>query len=219
MNRKHEQRIEAHALRGQGKSLNQIADTLGVSKSSVSVWVSDVDLSDEQKACLKDRQRTGNEGAQANRDRHLQQRRAFQAAGRAQAREGRPLHMQGCMLYWAEGAKQRNRLYFVNSDPNMMLLFIRFLRDELDVNDADVTLHIHCHDVGEVERIEQFWLSLLQLPALYLKKTQVKSGSSTRRNILVNGVCAISVYSTELVQHVYGAIQEYGGFDNPEWLF
>jgi hypothetical protein len=26
------------------------------------------------------------------------------------------------------------------------------------------------------------------------------------------------VYSTAIVQHIYGAIQEYGGFDEPRWL-
>jgi hypothetical protein len=24
--------------------------------------------------------------------------------------------------------------------------------------------------------------------------------------------------SSQVVQHIYGAIQEYGGFDRPEWL-
>jgi hypothetical protein len=45
-----------------------------------------------------------------------------------------------------------------------------------------------------------------------------KRGSDTRRNILANGVCTVRVYSTELTQHIYGAIQEYGGFERPEWL-
>ena len=28
----------------------------------------------------------------------------------------------------------------------------------------------------------------------------------------------LSVYKTSVVQHVYGAIQEYAGFDEPRWL-
>jgi hypothetical protein len=32
------------------------------------------------------------------------------------------------------------------------------------------------------------------------------------------GVCALELHSTRVVQHIYGAIQEYAGFDKPAWL-
>ncbi|MAS34610.1 MAG: hypothetical protein CL610_11420 [Anaerolineaceae bacterium] len=125
------------------------------------------------------------------------------------------------MLYWAEGAKARNAVYFANSDPDMMLLFKRFLCEELRVVEADIRLLIHCHtdNKTEIHRIENYWLSLLQLPASALNKTQIKQGSHTRKNILPNGICSLRVFNTELTHHIYGAIQEYGGFDNPAWLF
>jgi hypothetical protein len=37
-------------------------------------------------------------------------------------------------------------------------------------------------------------------------------------NRLPYGTCRLSVHSTAIVQHIYGAIQEYAGFDRPEWL-
>lgn len=108
----------------------------------------------------------------------------------------------------------------MNSDPNMMVLFMRFLREELRVPAADITITIHCHtlDLDEIHRIVQYWLNLLHLPQTALRKTQTKKGSSTRHNILENGLCGLGIHSTQLVQHVYGAIQEYGGFNNPTWL-
>src|SRR4051812_21527510 len=39
-----------------------------------------------------------------------------------------------------------------------------------------------------------------------------------RRNVYVYGTAAIRVDSTFLVQSIYGAIQEYGGFERPEGL-
>lgn len=127
----------------------------------------------------------------------------------------------GCMLFWAEGAKKRNRIQFSNSDPNMILLFMRFLRDELNVQDSEFSIHIHCHDeaVSEIHRIESYWLDLLKLPASSLMKTYIKDGSDSRMNVLENGVCSIYVYRTDLTMMLFGAIQEYGGFDNPDWLF
>ena len=217
-----ETRENARQLRRQGMSVNAIAKAVGASKGSVSTWVRDIVLTEEQIAELKRNQKQWggqNRGAQTNRRKALEKRKGYQEAGRAKAREGSPLHMTGCMLYWAEGAKSRNNLYFVNSDPNMMLLYIRFLREELGVDDSQMSLTIHCHIPEDIERIETYWTDLLQLPKLNLCKTQIKKGSDTRRNILVNGVCGIRVSRTELVMHIFGAIQEYGGFDNPEWLF
>lgn len=211
-------------MRQQGSSINEIARSLGVAKSSVSLWVRDIALTEEQRAKLdyQRRQYAGqNAGAQANRERSRALRIAYQEAGRARARENRPLHLAGCMLYWAEGAKGRNRIYFVNSDQNMVQLFLQFLREELNVKDAEIAIRIHCHiiDSVEIRRIEAFWPSLLNLPLSCLRKTYIKQGSTTRHNILRNGVCDIRVHRTDLVQHIYGAIQEYGGFENPEWLF
>lgn len=220
---KRELRECARQLRQNGMSVREIARTLCVSKSSISVWVRDIELTENQIEQLKVGQyRYGaqNAGSQANRNKFMTMRELYQEEGRTKAREGRPLHMAGCMLYWAEGAKKRGRLYLVNSDPNMMIFFIKFLCDEMEVAETDLTVTVHCHatDSAEIYRIEQYWLNLLQLPQTALRKTQIKKGSETRRNRLENGLCGLGVNNTQLVQHIYGAIQEYGGFDNPAWL-
>lgn len=45
------------------------------------------------------------------------------------------------------------------------------------------------------------------------------SSSGRKANKLPLGVCTLRVKkSTRLLQHIYGAIQEYGGFDEPRWL-
>jgi hypothetical protein len=217
-------RIEARTLRQDGISVREIAVRLGVSKGSVSLWVRDIQLSEEQVHQLKQQQRSyaaQNAGAQANRAKHEEIRQGYQEAGRAKAKEGRPLHLAGCMLYWAEGAKDRSQLYFVNSDPNMMMLFVRFLREELGVTDEALHIRIHCHtnEREEMRRVEQYWISLLRLMPTSLGKTMHKRGSDIVHNTLPNGICGVRVHSTELVQHIFGAIQEYGGFDNPAWLF
>lgn len=214
----------ARRLRSEGKSIKEIVSVLGVAKSSVSVWVRDIEMTDEQKANLHlRRSQLGDQnlGSKTNHERALKARDLAQQAGRERAQEIRPLHMMGCMLYWAEGAKARNGIYFVNSDPNMILLFMRFLREELGVADLDIAVRIHCHthDAQEIQRIEEYWIALTALTFSNLKKTYIKTGSTSRKNILENGVCDIRVHRTDLVQHIFGAIQEYGNFENPAWLF
>ena len=98
-----------------------------VSPSSVSRWTADIALSDEQSSdccCATRRRRTGTErgGARALRV-------AAQLDGRERASRRDPLHHAGCMLYWAEGTKQRNGVVLTNSDADMLVLFVRFLRE------------------------------------------------------------------------------------------
>jgi hypothetical protein len=204
--------------------VRDIAQILNVSKGSVSIWVRDIRLTLAQVAQLKEKQRryaAQNNGAQRNRQKFRELRQVYQQQGREKAREMRPLHLAGCMLYWAEGAKDVNSMYFTNSDPNMLRLFIRFLRQEMIADETVFTLRIHCHtkDPDEVRRIEQYWLDLLGLPETALRRTIFKQGSDKSKNVLRNGVCSICIHRVELVQHIFGAIQEYGGFENPEWLF
>lgn len=144
----------------------------------------------------------------------------YQEKGRAKARQGSLLHLTGCMLYWGEGSKSRRGICFVNSDPNMMKLFIKFLREELCVTDSIITIRIQCHSTipSKIEAIEDYWLDFLELPYSCLRKTTIKKGNTTvKHKNYENGFCVIFVHRVELVQHILGAIQEYSGFDNPKW--
>ncbi len=220
---KKELQEKARKLRQQGLSVGAIARELDVSKGSVSVWVRDVILTDEQQGILKNNQREngGSKGTETNRKIFLEKRLAYQNAGREYARKGRRLHQIGCMLYWAEGAKHRNVIHFVNSDDSMMIIFVKFLREELQVKDEDMRIYIHCHttDATEQERIKNYWFDLLKLPSSCLRRIYVKESGNRRVNRLENGVCTVRVHNTELTMHIFGAIQEYAGFDNPDWLF
>lgn len=215
---------QARKLRQQGKSIKVIAKIIGVSTSTVSRWVNDIELSHEQKNSLAQSQKqwaSQNKGAQKNRKNAENLRLTYQNEGRRKAREMNYLHMQGCMLYWAEGSKDKNRLEFVNSDKNMMKLFITFLRSCLHVSNEQITVRVHCHSdsSSKINEIKIFWSRLLEMPLENFAKTQVKKGSNSRKNHLEHGICALRVENTQAVQHIFGAIQEYGEFDNPDWLF
>ncbi len=45
-----------------------------------------------------------------------------------------------------------------------------------------------------------------------------KYSQKKRRNKLPYGTCRLILYDTVVVQHIYGAIQEYGAFDREDWL-
>jgi hypothetical protein len=207
-------------------SVRDIAQQLGVAKASVSMWVRDLALTDAQHTALRDKDRHYEarlHGSQANFEKGLAQRLAYQQEGRAKAREGDPLHLAGCMLYWAEGAKSRGSLELVNSDPDMLVFFIRFLRESLAIPESKFIARVICYTNNGISRrdIEDYWIEKLKLPRAALRKTivNVQPISSKRRGRkLLYGVCVVSVHSVREVQHVYGAIQEYVGIDKPEWV-
>jgi transposase-like protein len=221
------ERLEARRLRAQeGAPIKDIAARLGVSVSSVSVWVRDIELTPAQVAALAERnpainrQRSGTaRWTQICRER----RGEWQEEGRARARVGDPLHMAGCMLFWAEGSKLRNVAALTNADPDLLRVFRRFLAECYAVPDERLAFSVNCF-LGNglsLAEIEAYWLDVLDLPPSCLRASVVNRPSSASRRrgrTLVHGTGRLSVASTAVVQSIYGAIQEYANLDRPEWL-
>jgi hypothetical protein len=208
----------------------RIAAQLGVSPSSAYAWTSDIQLTEEQKAAnLRGPRGPLNpedirRRADAWSARCRQRRAASQQEGRAAARRGDPLHLAGCMLYWAEGARARNAIHFTNSDPRMAAFFRRFLVEALHIPPGHIRLSINVYTNNgmSIDQIERYWLHLLDLPKSsargHMLNHMPTSSSGRAKKKLPYGVARLSVHRTEKVQHVYGAIQEYAGFDEPVWL-
>lgn len=220
------ERTHARRLRGEGHSIKEIAARLGVSTSSASRWTADIALAPEfaEELRLRNPAVVGHTAGTLARSAAARALRvAAQREGRAVARLGDPLHQAGCMLYWAEGSKDRNTVALTNSDADMLALFVRFLRESYGFAAQRMSLTVNCHlnnglTLGE---IEAWWLERTGLPPECLRKAAVNRPSPAsrwRRNVHVHGTARVAVHSTAIVQSIYGAIQEYAGIDRPEWL-
>jgi hypothetical protein len=128
------------------------------------------------------------------------------------------------MLYWAEGRKARGRVELTNSDPEVIRFFASFLRECFAVpNDRmRVACHLFADHLRRQHEVEQFWLDVAGLPRSSLRKSMVnkysRASQRKRVNMLPYGTCKLIVHSTEIVQTIYGSIQELGGFNRPDWL-
>jgi transposase-like protein len=219
------ERARARKLRREeGASVKELARPLGVSKSSVSLWVRDIELTEDQYLALRRRMGGRIDGSRANAVRALARRRMEQESGRLAARRGHLMHAAGCMLYWAEGSRSRNAVEFTNSDPAMVSFFLRFLRECYSVPEAKITVtcNLFADHLEHQCEIEQFWLDQLGLPHECLRKSSVnvysKYSKKKRRNRLPYGTCRLKVCDTRIVQSIYGAIQQYAGFEREEWV-
>jgi len=222
-----ERQLARDIRRDEGAPIKEIARRVGVAPSSVSRWVRDIKLTPDQEHELLrrnpayNRQLSGTTKQAANR---RTERLAFQEEGRNLARRADSCHVAGCMLYWAEGEKDRNSLRFYNSDPEMVRFFVFFLKKYFDLGDEEIriTCNLFADHLHQQREIEQFWLDVAQLPRRSLCKSYVnaysKHSKKKRTNRLPYGTVRVTVCRTRVIQSIFGAIQEYAGFEREAWL-
>jgi transposase len=126
-NAKDDLRARARELRLQGRTYDQIQLELGVSKSSISLWVRDLPRP-ERRRSTEQASAIAKRGWEARLRHREEERRHVKAAARQAVGEmtDREAFLTGVALHWAEGAKdkpyaRRERLHFINSDPNVIL--------------------------------------------------------------------------------------------------
>ena len=213
---------EAIRLRESGYRIAEIAERVGVARSSVSTCVRNVVLSDEYKLKIEEgRKESRRMAGDKNRETWKKRRLISQEDGRCKSQGCSQLYLIGCMLYWAEGTKNRSSLQFTNSDPVMMSVFMRFIRDEMMIPNEKVRVLIQCYtDFHNRREIEDYWLNLLGLGRHSLMKTRENpytKMSTGSRCSLEYGTCRIQVNDQSVLQRIYGSIQEFCGEEKEMW--
>jgi transcriptional regulator with XRE-family HTH domain len=226
---KREQKEEARKIRlEEGLSLKEIANKLGVSKTSVSFWVKDIPLTEEQQFKLNERSKNNifnaRAGSDALRRKYYAFRENYQKEGRELIKKADKLFIAGLMLFWAEGSKKRNCVCLTNSDPELITLFLTFLRNWFNVPKPKITLSIQWYSANGISynQVEHFWLKKLDLNHENLRKCYIDNRSIKNINKKIGkcpyGIARIHVSDVKLVQQLYGAIQEFVGFNREGWL-
>lgn len=169
-------RDRARELRTQGWTYNQIQAELGCSKSSISLWVRD--LPPVAQASRPDTTAAKRGATRATRT-HTATQEGLQNTAYAEIRTLTPheLFLVGVGLYWSEGAKAKagtsRRVIFVNSDPNMIRLFLLWL-DLLDVEPQRRRFSVNIHESADIAKAEAFWADQVGIKTSDLLKTSLK---------------------------------------------
>lgn len=221
--------VRAHALRLRltGKSYNEIRDALGVSKSTLSSWFKNVVLSDTARTRLALRSNIGT--ATLIKRNKMQTHKAEQRARemRALAKEKVPLLTKhdlliiGAVLYWAEGYKRlhmrdgkermSHTISFVNSDPAMIKVFLRFLQEILKVPTDEIHLTMRLYPHINEESARTYWMEITGFPSSRFHRTtnMVSIASRGKRpfNRLSFGTLQVGVYDTAKFHYLLGLIE------------
>jgi len=189
-NAKDHLRAKARDLRRQGLNYQQIAAELGVSKSSVSLWVRDLPrpagLSPE--ACRERSAARVREYWAAERPAREAGRLAVRTAAMAEIGQltEREVIIAGTVAYWCEGGKNKpyrrdDRVSFINSDPALVRFFLRFL-DVAGVAREVLIFRVYVHENADVGAAQRFWLNVTQArPAQFRSPTLKRSNPATLR--------------------------------------
>lgn len=190
------ERERARELRAESWTLGEIARELGVSKASVSVWVRDVDFVP----------RPRNRGHRSQVPHPLQlaklaeiERCRLDAEAFIGEVTERDLTMFALALYAGEGSKRGTSVIFSNSDPALMVAFVRWFRREFDPDESKFRLKLYLHADLDLGEAIEFWSSVLNVPpGQFNKPYRAVADKTLRSNRHVHG-CASIVYHSALV--------------------
>ncbi|MFG2011765.1 helix-turn-helix domain-containing protein [Micromonospora sp. NPDC048868] len=221
-NAKDDLRAAAVELRAEGRSVNDIARQLGVAKSTAYQWVRDLPLAEEGAGAERRRAHAAlmtEARWSAHRKARDTARAAEQvrAAGLVGSLADRDLLLLGAAIYWCEGTKSKpwrrdDRLQFVNSDPGLLALFLRFL-EVCGVDRAVPSYRISIHETADLDAALKWWARKLDLPVDRFQRANLKKHrpATLRRNVGddYRGCLVITVpRSRELYWRIEGMIAE-----------
>ena len=193
---KDDQRARAVELRETGRTVPEIAEELGVSKSSAYLWTRHIPL-DATPAEAEARRRDQLERMREARwGPHRRARDADRAASsdRLSAWVGelseREILLVGAVAYWCEGAKVKpwhktnHGLEFINSDAGLIRLFLRYV-ELLGVRRTALTYWLSIHESADVAAATRWWSDVVGVPTDRFRRPVLKrhNPSTVRRNV------------------------------------
>jgi hypothetical protein len=185
-----EQQQKARALRRQGRTLKDIADTLGVSKSSVSLWVRDLGIGPLPRRPGAARR------PHPQRLAKLAQIEACDAAGSARigTLSADAFLASGAALYAGEGSKRDGKVTFANTDPAMIGFFCAWLRRFFAIDESRLRVRVYLHQGLDIESPEVFWSEVTKIPRAQFNRPYRAIADPSIRNTKHKCGCAYVDY-------------------------
>jgi predicted DNA-binding protein YlxM (UPF0122 family) len=124
--------------------------------------------------------------------------------------EEEKLKIAGVMLYWAEGYKGGMGIDFANSDPDMIRLFLKFLRQICGIGESRLRVYLYAYEDQNIDALKDFWSKITQIPLVQFSKPYIR-----KHNLCFNGrkmpygLIHIRYYDKRLGQLVLSWVESY----------
>ena len=203
-------------LRHQGLSYKEIRQRIpfAISKSIISDWCKDIELTELQKDRLQKLFKEGSyrgrllgskvtQTRRANEVREIKEKAGLEISSLSK----NEFKLAGLMLYWAEGNKSQSA-GISNSDPELIRFMMRWFRDICGVPDNKFKIYLNIHSGQDDNHIKKFWSGIINLPVSQFGKSYIKKeGTGHRKNILYNGTIKIQICDKNLLYRILGWIK------------
>lgn len=190
------ERHRARELRAQAWTLQEIADELGVSKGSVSVWVRDVEF--EPRPRNRGHPSGPKHPMRLKKEAELERCR-IEAERWADDLTERDLEMFVLGLYAGEGSKTDGEVAMANTNPTYLRLFLRWLRTRFEIDEVRLRCVLYLHQGLDLATAQEFWSDALDIPLhQFTKPYRAIVDDSIRSRKHVNG-CATARYASTLL--------------------
>ena len=204
MKHKDKEYEQARSLRFQGYSIREICRLVPAAKGTISVWVRDISLSQEQLQRLDGNRARGRELARATRLRKREERIARyyrEAEAEYERLRHDPRFMFGLALYIGEGYKGVNpEIDFINWNYQVVLKALDFFL-MIGVPKSGIKCRITLHPAQNRVEAEAFWSRVLGIPPSQFTPTYqaISPGSRGKRGQKwPHGGCTLRAYRTDL---------------------
>jgi hypothetical protein len=189
-------------------SYSQIKSELGVSKSTLSLWLRDLPLSDKRLRELRDFNQVRIEKTRATKQRKRESRlkNVFDLVSKDIGKiTKRDLLVAGFFLYWAEGGKtQTHAVILSNTDPAMIRAFISWIQlIGGEINKMYFRLHLYS-DMNEEDEI-RYWSTELKVPKQAFKKSYIKKSKLSELTYVTrgHGTCNANFPGRDISEYVF----------------
>ncbi len=120
------------------------------------------------------------------------------------------LKITGIMLYWGEGAKTSGSVKLANSNPDIIRVFLLFLREICGVEEKRIKMIIHMYPDLDGIFLGNFWSSVTGIGLENFYRPQILKGKKgTYKNKSIYGTATICYSDKKLLQLILGWIEEY----------
>jgi len=103
------------------------------------------------------------------------------------------------MLFWGQGEKDLSGgVRFINSDPLIIELYLKLLRDCFDLDENKLKIQLHVHSYHDVEAEILFWSKITSIPKSHFYKPYQKANTGKRKRENYHGTVSVRYADSEL---------------------
>lgn len=204
---------KALKMRREGMSYSQIKAVVKVSKSTLSLWLRDLPLSEERIRELRDFSQVRIEKCR-NTKANKKQSRLNEVYKEVSSDIGelsdREIFLCGLFLYWGEGTKTSESVTaLTNTNPSMIRFFINWY-NSMGIETSRLKFRLQLYADMDVQSETLYWASFLGIPAEQFSKPHMKNSNLIKQTYKVgfgHGTCTVTFNNNEMYMYIKSALR------------